>query len=382
MRKRAPIKVLTIGHSYAIALNRSIVRELAKDASFAITIVTPRVLDGNLRRVVCEPEGPRSRLEVIPIDASVTHYANLLEYDGAQLSQVMAQREFDIVHAWIEPWTLSARQVVALLGRRTPRFCFWTYQNLAERYPRPFAEIERRVVARADAWMAATDEVRRLQIARGYPAARAHVVPPAVDTTRFHPTSPRKRAAIRRELTLDGHVIGYAGRLVEEKGLDIIMRAIDGLDGSVPWTLLLMGSGPYEIIVRRWARRRRYGSKVRLRLLKHEDVPRYLAAVDVLLVPSQTIPHWREQCCRAAIEAMSMGVPVIASDSGVPMGCDDAVRVVAERDLPAWTSAIETVLADTPARRALSRLGRVHAKRFSTQRVAADCARVFRSLRP
>jgi phosphatidyl-myo-inositol dimannoside synthase len=378
---RTPIKVLSIGHSYAIALNRAILRELARDRSFAITVGAPRVLDGDLRRTACEPEPARSRLRMVALDATFTGYVNLLGYDAVQLARLIESDAFDIVFAWVEPWTLAARQIVDALGRRAVRFCFWTFQNLPRKYPRPFAAIEKRVVARADLWIAGTDAIRQVQIARGYPSRRARVLPHAVDATRFRPSASRTRQAMLRTLNLRAPVIGFAGRLVEEKGLDIVMAAVERLDASLPWSVLIMGAGPYETIVKSWARRRGRAARVRIRLLKHDDVPRYLAAVDLLLVPSQTRAHWREQFGRVVIEAFAAGVPVIASDSGaLPYCAGNAARVIAEGDVAAWSHALDALLRDVGARRALARRGRARARQFSAPVVAADLGRIFRAL--
>jgi hypothetical protein len=48
----------------------------------------------------------------------------------------------------------------------------------------------------------------------------------------------------------------------------------------------------------------------------HEEMPSFYGEIDVLAVPSVSLPTWREQFGRVVIEALACGVPVIASDSG------------------------------------------------------------------
>jgi glycosyltransferase involved in cell wall biosynthesis len=48
----------------------------------------------------------------------------------------------------------------------------------------------------------------------------------------------------------------------------------------------------------------------------HAEAPRYLSALDVLVVPSETQPNWKEQFGRVITEAMASGTPVIGSSSG------------------------------------------------------------------
>jgi glycosyltransferase involved in cell wall biosynthesis len=48
----------------------------------------------------------------------------------------------------------------------------------------------------------------------------------------------------------------------------------------------------------------------------HEQMPHLYRTMDVLVVPSCTLPRWREQFGRVVIEALACGVPVLTSDSG------------------------------------------------------------------
>ena len=59
------------------------------------------------------------------------------------------------------------------------------------------------------------------------------------------------------------------------------------------------------------------GSGERLTFLgyvPHEDVPSYLAHLDLVVLPSETQPNWKEQFGRILIEAMACGTPVLGSD--------------------------------------------------------------------
>jgi phosphatidyl-myo-inositol dimannoside synthase len=378
---RDTIRVLSIGHSYVIALNRATMRQLAIAPQFEVTLVAPRDLDGDLRRVRLDPEPPGSPLEVVGIDATFTRYPSLLEYDSRQLRRVIAGRNFDIVHAWVEPSALSARQIVNAIDSTKTRFCFWTFQNIAADYPPPFAEIEREVVARADRWFATGELVLHTQIDRGFPAEKGYVSYLGVDTSVFRPNTAAETGAVLHELRVQPPLIGFLGRLTEEKGIDIVMAALDGLDPSLGWSLLMMGSGPCEGRIADWANSRGLSPRVRTRLLNHEDVPRYLGAVDLLLAPSQTQPHWREQFARAVIEAFAAGVPVLVSDSGGhPFAAGDAARVLPETDEAAWAEAIAELLADESARVEMSRRGMERVKLFSTAAVAKDLAAVFKQM--
>ena len=149
-------------------------------------------------------------------------------------------------------------------------------------------------------------------------------------------------------------MIGYTGRLTEDKGLHILMQAMEQVGGERPWSLFMLGGGPMEGKILEWAKTQGWGDRVRIMLAKHDEVPSYLGAMDLLVAPSQTTWHWKEQFGRMLIEAFACGVPVIGSDSGeIPYVISDAGRVVGEKDVAGWAAAIVELL-DSPGLRAES----------------------------
>ena len=110
----------------------------------------------------------------------------------------------------------------------------------------------------------------------------------AVDLDAFKPLAPERKQTVAHELGLHPPIIAYVGRLTRAKGIDLMMRAMDAVGGSTPWSLLVMGAGPMEGDLRNWAAARGWSDRVQIRLVPHRDVPAYLGAADVLLAPSQT----------------------------------------------------------------------------------------------
>jgi len=176
------------------------------------------------------------------------------------------------------------------------------------------------------------------------------LIPLGVDVNHFYPT-PDIGLHIRHSLAWEEQgapVIGYLGRLVSEKGLDLLMQVLNRL--QTPWRALFVGAGPMEAALRTWASR--YPETVQICTdVKHRDVPHYLNAIDILCAPSQTMPNWREQFGRMLIEAFACGVPVIGSDSGeIPHVLRDASVVVGEKDEQSWAQALSDLL-ESPLQR-------------------------------
>jgi len=352
------IRILTIGHSYVIALNRAIVREVARHPDFEVTVAAPSFFHGDLRDLALEPEPEGSPLRLVSLDAHWSRWIHVFHYRARSLRQLLRQNEFDLVHAWEEPYIYAGYHIARSLARLPVPFSFYTCQNLEKQLPPPFRSFERATLARAQGWIAAGGLVYDAMRTRGYPAERGRVLALAVDTTVFEPLDESRRASVQGRLGLRPPVIGYTGRLTEDKGLRILMQAMEQIGGERPWSLLLLGSGPMEGKILDWAKTRGWGDRVRIMLARHDEVPSYLGTMDMLVAPSQTTCHWKEQFGRMLIEAFACGVPVIGSDSGeIPYVIGDAGRVVGEKDVLGWAAAIVELLDRPDLRADLTRRG-------------------------
>jgi glycosyltransferase involved in cell wall biosynthesis len=141
-------------------------------------------------------------------------------------------------------------------------------------------------------------------------------------------------------------VIGFIGRLVEEKGILTLIEAASKLPESC--RLLLVGSGPLEKKI--LAMIESLGLSQRVVLVKNvpsEQVPHYLNGLDCLVLPSLTRPNWKEQFGRVLIEAMACEVPVIGSDSGeIPNVIGDAGLLFKEGDVAGLQEKIWSMISD------------------------------------
>lgn len=357
-------KLLSIGHSYCVALNRRLLHEIARigGGQWEVVAVAPTFFAGDLRPVPLERE-PEEAYQLEAVPAYLTSHMHFMFY-GQRLRALLRQ-DWDIVHCWEEPYILSGGQI-AHWSNPAAQFIFYTFQNIVKSYPPPFGWIERYVLGRSAAWIAAGESVRQTRLQCGYGAKPNVVLPLGVDTTHFAP-NPQAGHSVRQSLGWNHSgppVIGYLGRFVEEKGLALLMSTLDSL--RQPWRALFVGAGPMETVLRKWAQS--YPDRVRIATaIKHSNVSAFLNAMDVLCSPSQTKSFWREQLGRMLIEAFAAGVPVIASDSGeIPYVVDNAGVVVGESDEEGWRNAISQVLDDERLRadwsaKGLERAHRVYA---------------------
>jgi len=365
-----PLRVLTIGHSYVVRLNRNVAAALARRPGVEVTLAAPSFFHADQGPMALEPgEGEPYALE--PLRTRLSRQIHVFTYSPADLARVLRPGRFDVVHAWEEPYIAAGWQIGRQAARAGVPFCFRTAQSLVKRYPPPFSWFERSTVARAAGWIAGGELVFRAMVEKGFPASRGAVIALGVGLDAFRPLSPEAIAAARRKLGLEPPIIGFLGRLVPQKGLPLLMRALEQV--PQPWSLLLLGQGPMKAEIDAWARGRGLEPRVRVMAVRHGEVPELLGAMDVLVAPSQTTPRWKEQFGRMLIEAFACRVAVLASDSGeIPFVTGDGGRVLPERDAAAWSAALSRLLADPAERARLAEAGyRRCRERFASEAIAA-----------
>lgn len=281
----------------------------------------------------------------------------------------------DILHVDEEPYNLATLHA-ALLGRSVgARVVFFTWQNLLRRYPFPFRLVERvnyRLAAAAIAGIpAAADVLRR----KGYRGPLEVIPQFGVDPDLYRPPVARRRPGLP--------VVGYAGRLVPEKGVQVLLEAFAQLRTRP--ALEIIGTGTERARLEQQASALGVRDRVTFRgTVAPGDMPEALGGLDVLAIPSLTRPNWKEQFGRVIVEAMACEVPVVGSDSGeIPGTIGDAGVVVREGDPVALARALDDLLTNDEKRLALGRRARRRVLEHYTQAaVAADSYALYRSLLP
>jgi glycosyltransferase involved in cell wall biosynthesis len=201
-----------------------------------------------------------------------------------------------------------------------------------------------------------------------------------VDSTAYQTPRPDRVKEIRAALDIsyDDIAIGYVGRMLEMKGVDLLIEAYAGLKSAHPGfktKLLLIGSGEAEQSLLQLARDRGILSEIRhIPSIPHQEVPDYMHALDILVLPSRRKAMWAEQFGRVLVEAMAAGKIVIGSSSGaIPEVVGDGGFIFPENDSAALTASLHRALTLSPEEHAmLLERAQARAKHFSWQRFARD----------
>lgn len=260
-----------------------------------------------------------------------------------------------------------------LQGFRLPaKALFFSWQNLLRQYPPPFRWMERWVLQHIDAAIAGNQEAQTVWHSKGFRKPITVIPQFGVDEQHFAPHTSTHSA---RPFTL-----GYAGRLVSEKRIDLLIDALAHLPDA---RLLIVGNGPEEAALRSHATQRNVIDRVEFRpAVPSNQMPAIYHAMDVLLLPSETRSNWKEQFGRVLIEAMACGVPVIGSDSGeIPHVIGDAGLVFPEGDGAALLAHVQSLIQQPLLRESLAQRGRARVlERFTMQRIADETVAFYRQV--
>ena len=294
-----------------------------------------------------------------------------------QLGHWLRTLQPDLLHMDEEPLNVATCHGVWLARRMRIPVCFYTWQNLHRRYPPPFNTMEQYTYRHAVHALAGSEEAIRVLRAKGYRGPASLVPQFGVDPDHFTPRPADPPAATGR-----GMVIGYAGGLVPEKGLDLLLRAAAHLPNC---PVRLVGEGRERPALARLAAELGMADRVEfVTRLPSTAMPQFYQGLDVLVLPSRAMTNWKEQFGRVLIEAMASGVPVIGANSGeIPQVIGPAGLTFPEGDVEALRGQLLRLLEDGALWRQLAAEGRARVLAHYTQaRIAALTVAAYRAAVP
>lgn len=209
------------------------------------------------------------------------------------------------------------------------------------------------------------------------PADQIDVVPNGVDDRAWR-ARPRAVASARARFAADGPLVGYAGRLVYEKGVQHLVHAVPYLRERHPGLrVVIAGDGPYRAELEEEARRLALGQTVRFTdFMDATQLPAVLGATDATVVPSLYEPFGM-----VALEAAAAGAPLaVARTGGLAEIVEPGVTGVTfpHSDPDALAGAVDQLLGDEVfARRVARRARTMVGRRYGWATIAARTAGTY-----
>jgi glycosyltransferase involved in cell wall biosynthesis len=292
--------------------------------------------------------GDEGGVRVVPIAVrGKTHPGADPTWNRAAIRRLATDFRPDVIHIEEEPWTSVAGYAAAMARRLRVPYVVLTRESLPGSHG-ALGRIRRRRVLRNARGLVAVNELAARLVGKQYPRLARQVMPQLGVTLPLQTMRPART----------GLSMGFFGRLIPEKGLDLLFRAAVKLIGR--WTITVVGTGPAQEELEGLAERLGIAGRVTwLGALPRQRVDEVWPQLDCIVLPSRTAPRWVEAMPRAAIEAMARDVPVVASAAGaLPEIVDAAGAIVSEEDVGALAEALQRLHDDPAERERLAAAGR------------------------
>jgi L-malate glycosyltransferase len=355
------MKILVLSHACVTPTNQQFFAEVEQQTGWQITIVTPTSWLNDYGNQVIPQRLPQFQGQLIDFALWKSGSIPLHTY-RTTFRQLLAQLQPDAIYVQHEPYAVATFQLY-LANAVTIRkpIAFFTWQNIQKRYPFPFHQMENWVLKQTQVMFPGSQSAAAVFRQKGY-QGKIVQLPGSVDPKLYAP-QPEAANLKSQWCKSDEIAIGYLGRIVEEKGLKTLLHALKSID-SLPWKLVIVGKGNYETEFNQIAEKLQLTDRViHLGYIPHDQAPQYLSAFDLLVIPSETRPNWKEQFGRVIIEAMACGTPVIGSDSGEIPYLIEATQgglIFPEGNATALVEQLDRLINDATLRTTLARQGRTN----------------------
>ncbi len=237
-----------------------------------------------------------------------------------------------------------------------------------------------RVFSLVDNFIVMSDELKHRLLVENYPETKVVKIPNGIDIKLFFPFDTEEREKLRKDFEIsDKKVFVYAGRLVDGKGLDLLLEAVKLImDKDKTVYLLLLGEGPIKTRLEDKASSLGISDGICFKG-NVSNVYEYMNASDIFVFPSLS-----EGMPNALLEAMACRLPVIASRIG---GVVDIVKdgksglLFKPGDISGLESAMVRLLKDDKLRQRLGAEARkTIVEGFSIDRVAEEYIKLYKNI--
>jgi glycosyltransferase involved in cell wall biosynthesis len=360
------VRVLFVGHTYTLAFNQAKLAAVAKTGRVELGLIAPRRWPAQEWNRLIEFESSFQELHAYPSSVFLEGRSGGHVYSPVFLLDVLEDFKPDLIQVEQEFYSLSALEMALVAHWKRIPLVIFSWENVDRRLFYLRALTKKYVLGHAAHVIAGSRGAAKLARAWGFAGPIAVLPQLGVDREVF---APRKGRHVASRLK-----VGYIGRLSRGKGVDLLLRAVrEATEAGHEVSILICGAGPEEARLRDLARELRLERVIDWRgAVTHDKVPEVMGEVSLLVLPSRSLSHWREQFGHVLIEAMSMGIPVVGSTCGaIPEVLGRENLVFPEGDFHALADLIVRADEDASWLAEISKYGMMRARQEFTNEAIA-----------
>jgi len=301
-------RVVILSHTYIDPDNRGKLRALAA-RGLEVTAAVPQQWRTSPMGATWDLKWERQGgLEIFPIPVrAVTGRPTETHFNRRSLASLLRDKRPDLLQVEEEPHAVPTRQAVRMARRLGIPCVVFTWDAFPQHLP----------------WLSRWRRGRMLRKARlvGAVAGNEQAANRARETAGEVPIEVIPQLGVQVPPSLErepheGLSIGFFGRLVNAKGMDILLEAL-ARNRSNRWTLTVAGEGPDRERLEALATRHRLAARVRWLGTVLQGQRRALwPGLDLVVQPSRTTRRWAEPFGHMLVEGMAHGAIAVASSSG------------------------------------------------------------------
>ncbi len=348
------IKLVAISQPSFTAVNREIFRRLNNNG-YEVSIVIPETIaysSGIKKAQKIESDDP----EIIFVK---TKRSNPRLQKNIELSSILDRKKPDIVFLDNDPGSLQAVEISKWCKKNSAKCVVQSCENLPFDYKSSFKRAGFKgfllsfiknylnFSSRKNIDYIFTINNAGTEIFKNIGYKNVQKIPLGFNENLFN-DFPEKRTKIRKKLELNNTVIAYFGRIVPEKGIHILLKALANLK-HLEWTFILddfeLYKNSYSETINNLISELDLKSKIKYIKADHKEIADYMNASDITVLASVSTPKWKEQYGRVIPEAMACKNAVIVANSGaLPELVGNAGFVFEEKNIDELTQNIENLI--------------------------------------
>lgn len=370
------IRVLFVSHTYVVGVNQGKLGALVNSQKVDIGLLVPVKWKTKTWNQKFDLEQAYPKIDYFPAKVLFSGIVGAYIYYPWKIWQVLQDFQPDIIHVEQEVFSLSALQLAFFSRLKNIPLVVFSWENQERDLSLPRRWIRQFVLETAKLLVAGNQDGKHLLQKWNF-SGEIEVMPQmGVDTSLF----PVKTTESKQQ----EFNIGYVGRFVECKGIDLLLEAACRLkELKYNFQLTLCGSGEAEKELQAKARQLEIEELVIWKQkVPHAEVPMEMSKFDVLVLPSRSISSWKEQFGHVLIEAMSMGIPTIGSNCGeIPNVIDRQDLVFPEEDVASLTAILQRAIDDRQWYREISSYSIDRIKKcYSHERMAEKHIKLWQTI--